>query len=688
MLFAGSTMAATYFYSPYSNPKNHTAFLINLADPTNEDDRIALKGASCNNGSRAITSNPISIVDGVSKIAPDTNNKLYYIKFDKTNSSFTFSIAKKSNFSVVFTSPSNEGSLVLSSIAYDNSETPIETVAANSKLAIFTLSKELEAGNYKLAYSNKEMDIFEILLVEAASTDDATLKSITVNNIEVEGFDAATTAYDVVLPFGTTEVPVVAATATSANATVTITQATAVNGSASILVTAEDNTTTKTYTIKFSVAAASQDATLSAITVDGDALEGFSPEQLTYSMELAYGTTIIPTVTATTTDKKATCVVKYVDAEGAETTSLPCTATITVTAEDGSTQQTYSISFTVAETQSQDATLASISIDGTAIKDFKSDSLDYTYTIAYAATTIPTIIVVVNDETANWDITQAETVPGTATIVVTAQAGNTQTYTVTISRAAAIKHLTVVPFANGAKGAIDETSLTITAPYLTGTDVPTVDGEHIAVSGDGTPTATLSEDGATITLKGDDNVEAVYSVVTKELAPDTLTADLITFTGTEKYIFAPYGFASDKGWKFAKKVNDESNMRDASGNTRIYMALPPAESVKLTSGSSGARDVVIYINGAKSSVTKTAAKDESITLELSQTQNNFVAIESNQTSGDGGFTKMQLVNPSNPISTTMEQAPIEVKAVKVLRNGQLLIIREGRTYTAQGIEVQ
>ena len=39
-------------------------------------------------------------------------------------------------------------------------------------------------------------------------------------------------------------------------------------------------------------------------------------------------------------------------------------------------------------------------------------------------------------------------------------------------------------------------------------------------------------------------------------------------------------------------------------------------------------------------------------------------------------------------STAMEQAPIEVKAVKVIRNGQLLIIRDGKTYTAQGVELR
>ncbi|MGM9810911.1 MAG: hypothetical protein ACI30J_08625 [Paludibacteraceae bacterium] len=244
-----------------------------------------------------------------------------------------------------------------------------------------------------------------------------------------------------------------------------------------------------------------------------------------------------------------------------------------------------------------------------------------------------------------------------------------------------------MPFTNGAKGAIDEANLTVTAPYMAGETVPTVDGENIAVSGDGTPVATLNEDG-TITLKGADDVEAVYTVVTKELAPKALTADVITFTGEEAYIYAPYGWDASKGIKFAKKVNDEANMRDALGNTRIYMALPPAENVILTTGSTGARDVVIYVNGAKSTITKTAAKDESITLELSQSQNNFVAIESNQTNGDGGFTKMQLTSPKDPVGAALNQSQVEAKAVKVIRDGQLLIIRDGKTYTAQGVERQ
>lgn len=39
-------------------------------------------------------------------------------------------------------------------------------------------------------------------------------------------------------------------------------------------------------------------------------------------------------------------------------------------------------------------------------------------------------------------------------------------------------------------------------------------------------------------------------------------------------------------------------------------------------------------------------------------------------------------------STAVDQALIETKAQKVIRNGQLLIIRDGKTYTAQGVELR
>ena len=59
-----------------------------------------------------------------------------------------------------------------------------------------------------------------------------------------------------------------------------------------------------------------------------------------YSVELPAGTTVVPTVSATTTDSDANLVITAA-------TSIPGTTTIAVTAQDGSTTSTISIAFTL-----------------------------------------------------------------------------------------------------------------------------------------------------------------------------------------------------------------------------------------------------------------------------------------------------------------------------------------------------
>lgn len=86
-------------------------------------------------------------------------------------------------------------------------------------------------------------------------SDDATLKSLTVNGDAVAGFDPATIVYNVELPFGTVAVPTVAGAANDASAkSVVVTPAASLPGSTIVVVTAEDNST-KTYTINFTVSA-------------------------------------------------------------------------------------------------------------------------------------------------------------------------------------------------------------------------------------------------------------------------------------------------------------------------------------------------------------------------------------------------------------------------------------------------
>jgi hypothetical protein len=86
---------------------------------------------------------------------------------------------------------------------------------------------------------------------------DATLSALTISaGTLTPAFASGTTSYTAVLPYGTATLPTVTlATPTDPNATRVITQPVAVDGSATIVVTAEDGTTTLTYSVDFSVAA-------------------------------------------------------------------------------------------------------------------------------------------------------------------------------------------------------------------------------------------------------------------------------------------------------------------------------------------------------------------------------------------------------------------------------------------------
>lgn len=83
-------------------------------------------------------------------------------------------------------------------------------------------------------------------------------------------------------------------------------------------------------------------ASLSALTVNDVQVDGFAPDVVEYAVELPADTTEVPVVAATAADDGAS-----VDVEQAE--ALPGTATVTVTAADGATVETYTVAFAVAE---------------------------------------------------------------------------------------------------------------------------------------------------------------------------------------------------------------------------------------------------------------------------------------------------------------------------------------------------
>ena len=263
---------------------------------------------------------------------------------------------------------------------------------------------------------------YKIKFVSVASNN-ARLADIQVNGNNIAGFNAYLNTYNVQLPYGTTETPVVTATAQDGGATVSITQPTSTTGTATILVTAADGTTKNTYTLNFSVAQLS-DNTLEAIYIDGELLPGFVPTKNNYTISLPLGTTEAPIITwqsAYAAGAQTIALVKNSLAEGAQ---------ITVSAPAAQGTRTYKLTYKIEA--SSYAYLSGISLDGQPIEGFSPEQTSYSITLPIGTTSLPSITWTQGDPYQTVSITEGG-VDGTTRIVVTAAAGNSVTYRLNFS---------------------------------------------------------------------------------------------------------------------------------------------------------------------------------------------------------------------------------------------------------------
>ncbi|HSV77510.1 MAG TPA: T9SS type A sorting domain-containing protein [Bacteroidales bacterium] len=288
--------------------------------------------------------------------------------------------------------------------------TPVAITQATTLPGVATITVTSEDGLTTRTY-------LVHLRVGSANAD---LSAITAGGTALAGFDPAITTYEMILPAATTTPPTVAATLADIQATMVLTQAAAIPGTATIVVTSDDRTTTKTYTINFRHR--STNANLSGITVGGNALAGFDPAVTSYDFPLPLATTTPPTVAATLADGRSTMVLT-------QATAIPGSATIVVTAEDGATTRTYTINFRHLGTN---ANLSGITVGGIPIPGFAAGTLVYNVTLPFGTNIPPVVAATLADPRATISsITQATTIPGTATILVTAEDGSTTlTYTV------------------------------------------------------------------------------------------------------------------------------------------------------------------------------------------------------------------------------------------------------------------
>lgn len=148
-----------------------------------------------------------------------------------------------------------------------------------------------------------------------------------------------------------------------------------------ITVKAEDGSKTKTYKIKF-VREASKNSKLADIQVNGKSISNFNANTYSYSVDLPYGTTAVPVVTAEGQEDAQTIEIT----QPAGTTGR---ATIKVTAADKQTVSTYTLNFRVAKLA--DNTLKDILINGKSLTGFIPSQTIYRVSLPTTTTTMPTV---------------------------------------------------------------------------------------------------------------------------------------------------------------------------------------------------------------------------------------------------------------------------------------------------------
>lgn len=268
----------------------------------------------------------------------------------------------------------------------------------------------------------KSTTTYKIKMVQAAS-ENATLASILVNDEAISGFNPQLGSYNVALPYGTTAAPVVSVVQAEDKQTVTITQATSPTGKATIVVTAADGKTKKTYTINFSVAQLA-DNTLAGIKVNGEDVPDFTPTLTTYKVELPLGTTTMPKVEAVSKYPAGAQTIKYEAPDKIEGTYK-----ISVTTPGNATAKVYKLNFKI--TASTYCKLKNLQMGGY-ITDFDPDKTTYYVSLPMDVTELPEITYEKGDAYQTVEIVKGG-LDGTTTVTVTAASGAYMVYRIICS---------------------------------------------------------------------------------------------------------------------------------------------------------------------------------------------------------------------------------------------------------------
>lgn len=422
---------------------------------------------------------------------------------------------------------------------------------------------------------------------------------------------------------------------------------------------------------------APNNAALKSITVDGEALEGFDPATETYNVELPFGTTTVPTVAAVAASKKATAVVT-------PATAIPGATTILVTAEDATTTKTYTINFTAAQTASSEKELLNVTVGGKAV--VISENAGSLLVSKNADLTALVVNFEVSESaTASIESGSAQDFTNPLSIVVTAQDNSTATYTITVTKA-------------------ERDVLYLTTASVEGDKMYAVvaaKGFYIESRKNGTNTD----------FSGYDLVVLHESLTGKDAASGELAAVAtanVPVLNTKSY------FYTDGRWSWGQcsNGNDQQGVKVNAEYTNIashplFAGLNDSITIYNTKTNKNIQPVVSFTEGKEGYVLANVAGGAAIhelpaaarvgaegtakylLISLLNGQYADLTAEAETLLGNAVDYLMSAeawVPQSGP-STAIDNAVVAEKAQKMIINGQLVIVKDGVRYNAQGAKL-
>ncbi len=240
---------------------------------------------------------------------------------------------------------------------------------------------------------------------------------ISVGGVDIPNFIPYLYEYDVELPFGTTKCPEIGVDIAEGGQTYTVTKPSSLPGTAVVNVVAPDVAYSQEYNINMTVGALT-DNTLTGIYVDGEMIDNFLPTTNNYRLDLPLGTTSTPEITYTTA---------YPDDHNVvvEDNGIDGGVKISVTPKGTSLTRVYRITFRI--TESSNAKLSALLVDGDTIDGFSADVLSYNYELPLGTSALPSVTWVKGDDYQNVEL-QLGGLDGETRIIVTAQSGDVRVY--------------------------------------------------------------------------------------------------------------------------------------------------------------------------------------------------------------------------------------------------------------------